>query len=176
MAAGILLGPSLLGLLAPESFIFVFPPDSLGTLKLLSQIGVCLSMFTVGMELELGQLGGKAQTAVVVSHAGIVIHYFLGVVLANFLYESLAQPGASFKAFALFMGISMSITAFPVLARILEGARAIQEVSRLHRQTPAPRWTMSRLGASSPSSSPLRTPPASRHPPSTSPWSWSSSR
>ena len=93
-------------LLAPEFFIFFFPPDSLGTLKLLSQIGVCLSMFTVGMELELGQLGGTAQTAVVVSHAGIVIHYFLGVVLANFLYESLAQPGASFKAFALFMGIS----------------------------------------------------------------------
>ena len=120
MAAGILLGPSLLGLLAPEFFIFVFPPDSLGTLKLLSQIGVCLFMFTVGMELELGQLGGKAHTAVVVSHAGIVIPYFLGVVMAYFLYESLAQPGASFTVFALFMGISMSITAFPVLARILQ--------------------------------------------------------
>lgn len=120
MAAGILLGPSLLGLLAPEFFSFVFPADSLDTLKLLSQIGVCLFMFTVGMELELGQLRHKAQTAVVVSHAGIVIPYFLGVVLAYFLYETLAQPGASFTAFALFMGISMSITAFPVLARILQ--------------------------------------------------------
>ncbi|HEX7262424.1 MAG TPA: cation:proton antiporter [Luteolibacter sp.] len=119
MAAGILLGPSLVGTLAPEFFQFVFPVSSLGTLKLLSQIGVCLFMFTVGMELEVGQVRKKAHTAVVVSHAGIVIPYFLGVVLAYFLYQSLAQPGASFMAFALFMGISMSITAFPVLARIL---------------------------------------------------------
>lgn len=120
MAAGILLGPSLFGLLAPELFQFVFPATSLGTLKLLSQIGVCLFMFTVGMELEVGQVKSKAHTAVVVSHAGIVIPYFLGVILAYFLYESLARPGATFMAFALFMGISMSITAFPVLARILQ--------------------------------------------------------
>ncbi|MES2439400.1 MAG: cation:proton antiporter [Verrucomicrobiota bacterium] len=120
MAAGILLGPSLLGLLAPEFFQFVFPASSLGTLKLLSQIGVCLFMFAVGMELEVGQVKNKAHTAVVVSHAGIVIPYFLGVVLAYFLYQSLARPGAGFTAFALFMGISMSITAFPVLARILQ--------------------------------------------------------
>lgn len=120
MAAGILLGPSLFGLLAPELFQFVFPATSLGTLKLFSQIGVCLFMFSVGMELEVGQVKNKAHTAVVVSHAGIVIPYFLGVLLAYFLYESLARPGASFMAFALFMGISMSITAFPVLARILQ--------------------------------------------------------
>jgi Kef-type K+ transport system membrane component KefB len=120
MVAGILLGPSLLGWVSPEMFQFVFPVASLGTLKLLSQIGVCLFMFTVGMELDVRQVRNKAHTAVVVSHASIVAPYFLGVVLAYFVYSSLAQPGTNFTAFALFMGISMSITAFPVLARILQ--------------------------------------------------------
>jgi Kef-type K+ transport system membrane component KefB len=120
MAAGILLGPSLFGLLAPETFQFVFPATSLDAIKLLSQIGVCLFMFAVGMELDINHVRHKAQTAVVVSHASIVIPYFLGVVLAYFLYSRLAGPGATFSAFALFMGISMSITAFPVLARIIQ--------------------------------------------------------
>ncbi|MES2568895.1 MAG: cation:proton antiporter [Verrucomicrobiota bacterium] len=120
MAAGILLGPSLFGLLAPEAFAFVFPVTSLGTLKLLSQIGVCLFMFAVGMELNLQHVRQKAHAAVLVSHVSIVFPYFLGVLLAYFLYSGLAAPGATFSAFALFMGISMSITAFPVLARILQ--------------------------------------------------------
>ena len=120
MAAGILLGPSLFGLVAPAAFQFVFPVTSLGVLKLLSQVGVCLFMFVVGMELDAGHVRKKADVAVMVSHASIVIPYFLGVLLAYFLYTSLAQPGASFTAFALFMGISMSITAFPMLARILQ--------------------------------------------------------
>jgi len=123
MAAGILLGPSLFGLLAPEAFQFVFPTTTLSTLKLLSQIGVCLFMFVVGMELNVNQVKNKAHTAVVVSHASIVFPYMLGVALAYFVYSSLAAPGASFTAFALFMGISMSITAFPVLARILQERR-----------------------------------------------------
>jgi len=120
MAAGILLGPSLFGLLAPGSFAFVFPAASLGTLQLLSQVGVCLFMFSVGMELNVSLVRNKAQTAVVVSHASILFPYLLGVGLAYFLYSHLAAPGATFTAFALFMGISMSITAFPVLARILQ--------------------------------------------------------
>ena len=120
MLAGILLGPSLFGMLAPGSFGFVFPAASLGSLKLLSQVGVCLFMFTVGMELNMKQVRNKAHTAVVVSHASIVAPYFLGVLLAYFLFTNLAQPGTNFTAFALFMGISMSITAFPVLARILQ--------------------------------------------------------
>jgi Kef-type K+ transport system membrane component KefB len=120
MAAGILLGPSLLGMIAPEAFSFIFPAESLGALKLLSQVGVCLFMFTVGMELDAGHLRHKARTAVIVSHASIVVPYLLGVLLAYFLFTSLAQPGTTFTAFALFMGISMSITAFPVLARILQ--------------------------------------------------------
>lgn len=120
MAAGILLGPSLFGLIAPETFQFVFPQTSLGTLKLLSQVGVCLFMFAVGMELNVNHVKQKAHTAVLVSHVSIVFPYLLGVILAYFTYTYLAAPGASFLAFALFMGISMSITAFPVLARILQ--------------------------------------------------------
>jgi len=120
MMAGILLGPSLFGWLMPNVYHLVFAPSSLEPLRLFSQIGVCLFLFAVGMELEVSQLRRKAQTAIVVSHSSIVIPYFLGVTLALFLYRELAQPGASFVAFALFMGICMSITAFPVLVRILQ--------------------------------------------------------
>lgn len=120
MAAGILLGPSLFGLLWPAGFHFVFADGTTGTLRLLSQIGVCLFMFTVGMELDVTHLRHRAQMAVVVSHASIAVPYLFGTVLALFLYTPLAAPGATFVAFALFMGISMSITAFPVLARILQ--------------------------------------------------------
>jgi Kef-type K+ transport system membrane component KefB len=120
MIAGVLLGPSVFGLLAPAAFHFVFAASSLGALRLLSQIGICLFMFTVGMEMDAAELRRKAHTAIVVSHASIIVPYFLGVLLALFLYGHLAQPGASFTGFALFMGISMSVTAFPVLLRILQ--------------------------------------------------------
>jgi Kef-type K+ transport system membrane component KefB len=123
MIAGILLGPSLFGLLAPRAFAFVFPVASLGTLQLLSQVGVCLFMFAVGMELNVEHVRDKAPTAVVVSHASIVVPFLMGATLAWFLYSELAAHGASFTAFALFMGMSMSITAFPVLARILQERR-----------------------------------------------------
>jgi Kef-type K+ transport system membrane component KefB len=106
--------------LAPGAFQFVFATSSLGALRLFSQIGVCLFMFTVGMEMDVAELRRKAHVAVVVSHASIIAPYFLGVLLALFFYGRLAQPGASFTGFALFMGISMSITAFPVLIRILQ--------------------------------------------------------
>jgi Kef-type K+ transport system membrane component KefB len=123
MASGILLGPSLFGWLMPEAFAAVFPDSSLGVLRLLSQIGVCLFMFTVGMELDVDHLKSRAHTALLVSHVSIVFPYLLGVVLAWFLFSDLAAAGATFTAFALFMGISMSITAFPVLARILRERR-----------------------------------------------------
>lgn len=123
MFAGVLLGPSLFGLLFPAGFQFVFPASSLETLRLLSQIGVCLFMFSVGMELDLSRLKGRASTAVVVSHASILFPYFLGVTASLLLFSTLAGPGTGFLSFALFMGISMSITAFPVLARILQERR-----------------------------------------------------
>ena len=120
MLAGILLGPSLLGWLLPGVHQFFFPPASLGTLRMLSQIGVCLFMFVVGMELDVRQLRHQARTAVLVSQVSILFPYLLGVVVSLFLFSSLAGAHTTFVAFALFLGISMSITAFPVLARILE--------------------------------------------------------
>jgi Kef-type K+ transport system membrane component KefB len=123
MAAGILLGPSLFGMLAPGISALVFPVNSLDALKLLAQVGVCLFMFSVGMELDVRQARRKAKTALVVSHSSIAFSYVLGLLLAYALYSQLGAPGASFTAFGLFMGVSMSITAFPVLARILQERR-----------------------------------------------------
>jgi Kef-type K+ transport system membrane component KefB len=120
MMAGVLLGPSLFGLVAPHAFQFVFAASSLDPLHLLSQVGVCLFMFAVGMEMDWTELRQKASTAIIVSHAGIAIPCLLGVGLAYVFYDRLAQPGAPFVAFALFVAISMSITAFPVLVRILQ--------------------------------------------------------
>jgi Kef-type K+ transport system membrane component KefB len=123
IAAGVLLGPSLLGWLAPDASAFLFPAPSLPTLQLLSQIGVLLFMFVVGIELEASHLRGKAHTAVAVSHFSIVIPFVLGVALSLALYRSYAPEGVPFHPFALFLGIAMSITAFPVLARMLEERR-----------------------------------------------------
>jgi Kef-type K+ transport system membrane component KefB len=120
MVAGILLGPSLLGLVAPVAQEFLFPADSLGPLQILSQIGVILFMFVVGIELDVELLRKKANAAVLVSHASIVVPFFLGAVCALFLYQAVAPAGIPFSGFALFLGVSMSITAFPVLARIIE--------------------------------------------------------
>lgn len=120
MIAGIILGPSLLGMLFPEALLFLFPPSSMGTLRLLSQIGVILFMFIVGMEINARQLRDKAHAAVMISHAGIIVPFFLGVVTSLFIYSSYAPSNISFTSFALFMGVAMSVTAFPVLARILE--------------------------------------------------------
>jgi Kef-type K+ transport system membrane component KefB len=120
MIAGITLGPSVLGWLAPTAMDFLFPAFSLPTLGVLSQLGVVLFMFVVGMELDVQHLRERASAAVMVSHASIVVPFLLGAALALLLYPTLAPAGTSFVAFALFMGIAMSITAFPVLARILE--------------------------------------------------------
>jgi Kef-type K+ transport system membrane component KefB len=120
MIAGIVLGPSVAGALAPGLFEFVFPTGSMGALRMLSQVGVILFMFMVGMELDLKQLRGQARTAVLVSHVSIVFPFFLGALFSLFMYESYSTRGITFSSFALFMGVAMSMTAFPVLARILE--------------------------------------------------------
>jgi Kef-type K+ transport system membrane component KefB len=119
MAAGILLGPSLLGWLAPDVSARLFPLDSLGVLSALSQIGLLLYMFLVGLELEPQTLRGQGHAAIVTSHASILMPFFLGTALALLLYPLLSDNGTAFTGFALFMGVAMSITAFPVLARIL---------------------------------------------------------
>ena len=118
--AGIVLGPSLLGMYFPEFSSALFPVESLGNLKFLSQIGLILFMFVIGMELDLKVLKNKANEAVVISHASIVIPFTLGIGLAYFVYNRFAPEGVNFLSFSLFMGIAMSITAFPVLARIVQ--------------------------------------------------------
>lgn len=120
IVAGIMLGPSLLGLYFPEFSAMLFPIKSLGNLQFLSQIGLILFMFVIGMELDLKVLRNKAHDAVVISHASIIIPFALGIGLAYFIYESFAPAGIQFSSFGLFMGIAMSITAFPVLARIVQ--------------------------------------------------------
>ncbi|NVO20668.1 MAG: cation:proton antiporter [Bacteroidetes bacterium] len=118
--AGIMLGPSFLGLFFPGTFGFIFPHGSLDTLQFLSQIGLILFMFIIGMELDLKLLKNTASTAVLVSHSSIIIPFLLGVILSLFLFANYSPQNIGFLPFALFMGISMSITAFPVLARILQ--------------------------------------------------------
>lgn len=118
--AGIVLGPSLVGIYFPEFSLALFPDESLGNLQFLSQIGLIFFMFVIGMELDLKVLKNKANDAVVISHASIIIPFSLGVALSYFIYYRFAPDGVEFLSFSLFMGISMSITAFPVLARIVQ--------------------------------------------------------
>ncbi|WP_341831906.1 cation:proton antiporter [Sphingobacterium thalpophilum] len=120
MLAGIILGPSLLGLYFPEFSHTLFPVESLSNLQFLSQIGLILFMFIIGMELDLNVLRNKAHDAVVISHASIVIPFTLGISLAYFLYLFHPPTNVEFLSYSLFIGISMSITAFPVLARIIQ--------------------------------------------------------
>ncbi len=119
IVAGILLGPSLMGAIAPGFTAFIFPAASLGNLQMLSQVGLILFMFVIGMELDPALIRKKAGAAVLISNMSIVVPFGLGIGMSYFLYTKYAVPGIPFYAFALFVGIAMSITAFPVLARII---------------------------------------------------------
>jgi Kef-type K+ transport system membrane component KefB len=119
MVAGILLGPSLLGWAAPALSKALFPAASLGYLNALSQVGLVLFMFLVGVSLDPAELRNHGHAALLASHVSIVTPFCMGAALALMLYRPLSTPGISFMSFALFMGAAMSVTAFPVLARIL---------------------------------------------------------
>ncbi len=123
MVAGIMLGPSLLGQIWPAAQHFVLPADVAPYLGIIAQIGVILYMFLVGLELNAGLIRSKAQATIIVSHTSILAPFLLGTILAPWLFPHLAPAGTPFVSFALFMGIAMSITAFPVLARILSDRR-----------------------------------------------------
>ncbi|WP_337518321.1 cation:proton antiporter [Alistipes ihumii] len=120
IVAGIVLGPSVLGHFFPGAFEFLFEPSSLVPLNVISQIGLVLFMFVIGMELDLGVVRRKASETLVISHASIIVPFFLGLVLAYWVYPEFGAHHAPFLSFALFIGISVSITAFPVLARIVQ--------------------------------------------------------
>lgn len=117
--AGIVLGPSLLGYYFPGVTEFLFPESSLDTIRFLSNIGLILFMFIVGMELNLRTIKNKANDAVIISHTSIAVAFILGVTVAYFLFGNFTHQSTYFLPFALFMGIAMSIAAFPVMARII---------------------------------------------------------
>ncbi|GBF81844.1 cation:proton antiporter [Aphanothece sacrum] len=119
IVAGIMLGPSLLGLIAPDLMTTLFPAETLPVLNVLSQIGLIFFMFLIGLELNPSYLKGQLDTAILTSHVSILVPFSLGSLLALLLYPLVSNDGVSFTAFALFLGSAMSITAFPVLARII---------------------------------------------------------
>ncbi|MCX7595101.1 MAG: cation:proton antiporter [Fischerella sp.] len=119
IVAGIMLGPSLLGLVAPGLAATLFPPETVPFLNVLSQVGLIFFMFLIGLELNPKYLSGNLEIAVLTSHISILVPFSLGTLLAVLLYPLLSNASVSFTAFALFLGAAMSITAFPVLARII---------------------------------------------------------
>ena len=119
MTAGLLLGPSCFGWLAPDLSAFVFPDGSLPTLSLISQVGLVLFMFLVGWRLDVGHLRSIGRVAFVTSLVSIIVPFSLGSSVAAVAWYRYAPPSVDALPFALFMGTAMSITAFPVLVRIL---------------------------------------------------------
>ncbi|MEH2025308.1 cation:proton antiporter [Nostoc sp.] len=119
IVAGIMLGPSLFGLVAPHLAVTLFPPETFPFLNVLSQVGLIFFMFLIGLELNPKYLGGQLEVAVLTSHLSILVPFSLGTLLAVVLYPLVSNASVSFTAFALFLGAAMSITAFPVLARII---------------------------------------------------------
>lgn len=119
IVAGILLGPSILGALWPEAFAFLFPEESIAFIEILSEFGLILFMFTIGMELRPAEIKSQFRKAFIISQSGIFIPFILGMLLTLFLYDPTSFH-VPYLPLALFMGIAMSITAFPVLARIIQ--------------------------------------------------------
>ena len=121
--AGILLGPSLLGRVAPGAFAYLLPASVAPYLSVIAQFGVILYMFLVGLELNPELLRHRARATVTISQASILTPFLLASMLAVYLYPRLSESNVRFTSFALFLGVAMSITAFPVLARILTDRR-----------------------------------------------------
>jgi len=126
VVAGILLGPSLLGRVAPAGAAYLLPPEVAPYLGVLANLGVIVYMFLVGLELNGDMLRGQLRTTVTTSHASIALPFVLGSILALYLYPRFSTSDVPFTHFALFLGVAMSITAFPVLARILADQRMTQ--------------------------------------------------
>jgi Kef-type K+ transport system membrane component KefB len=119
MFAGILLGPSLLGRISPEAAAFILPPAITPHLRALSQVGVVLYMFLVGLELDVKRLRQRAGSALVISASGIAVPLLLGSMITGFLYPRVSLPAVPPFLFGAFFCVALSVTAFPVLARIV---------------------------------------------------------
>lgn len=120
IVAGIVLGPSVLGHLSPAMSGFLFPIESLANITILSQFGLILFMFAIGMELDITEVRKKLKETILISHTSTIVPFFCGMLTAYFVYDKYADKNTPFLSFALFVGIAMSITAFPVLARIIQ--------------------------------------------------------
>jgi Kef-type K+ transport system membrane component KefB len=123
--AGLCLGPSLLGAISPSLQATFFPTDVLPALGVVANLGLIFYMFLVGLEVDRGSLKGKVAKATAISNTSVAVPMLLGIAVALPLYK-LVGPDTKFVSFALFMGVAMSITAFPVLARILAERRMIK--------------------------------------------------
>lgn len=119
IVAGIMLGPSLFGMVAPYAAATLFPPETVPLLNVLSQIGLIFFMFLIGLELNPKYLSGNIEVAINISHVSIIVPFSLAALLSLVIYPLLSDASVPFTAFALFLGAAMSITAFPVLARII---------------------------------------------------------
>ena len=126
ITAGIILGPSVLGRFLPSTFNWVFPPASTSSLNSLSQLGLLLFLFTVGLQVDLKHIVKQRATVVLVSNVSILFPLVLGLGLAKFLYAEYGSSHVPFSSFSLFIGTAMSITAFPVLARILQECNLLE--------------------------------------------------
>ncbi|MDR1368723.1 MAG: cation:proton antiporter [Dysgonamonadaceae bacterium] len=118
--AGIVLGPSVLAHFFPEVSTFLFSQETFDNISILSQIGLILFMFVIGMELDISEVRKKMKETLLISHAGIIVPFFCGILAAYWTYSNYASGTTPFVSYALFIGVAMSITAFPVLARILQ--------------------------------------------------------
>lgn len=116
---GIILGPSAFGHFFPEATAFLFHQDALIFLKNIAEIGISLYLFVMGLEINLPRLKKAARSAVLISQLSIIFPFALGLLLARQLYVNYAPSGFGLLEFSLFIGVALSITAFPVLARIL---------------------------------------------------------
>lgn len=126
IVAGILLGPSVLGWLWPQLGAALLPQHAIDLLGMVSQLGLVLFMFLVGLELDLGVLRDRARTSIAVSFGSIAVPFGLGLALSFQLYPSLAPASVPLRSFALFLGAALCVTAFPVLARILAERRLLR--------------------------------------------------
>lgn len=124
--AGIVLGPSILGRLSPELAGLIVPPGIAPQLAVLAEVGVILFMFVIGLELDTTLLRQRVRATLAIAHASIAVPFALGCAAALWLYPRYAYGDVPFTTFTLFMGVSLSITAFPVLARILRD-RGLQQ-------------------------------------------------
>jgi Kef-type K+ transport system membrane component KefB len=130
VVAGILLGPTLLGAVSPQTFQWLFPPESIGLIKVFAQIGIALFMFGVGMEFDAAAVRSKGRSAIVISMVSIAVPFVLGLLIATPLAQAFGG-GKSSLVFSLFIATAMSITAFPVLARILKECNVKPSIAAL---------------------------------------------